>query len=90
MANQNELLGQFEQKLLESEWEQVNVEYPAVATLIQQMVEVGITPAVISGKTVQVVGTTRTGMARRLENAAKYWHNQRKPDGVQVAKYNPS
>lgn len=72
-----ELFESFENGLLEAEWEAVNVEYPLVADLIRQLISAGVTPKVISSRAVQIVGTTRTGMARRLENAAWYWQNQR-------------
>lgn len=76
--NVNELFASFDNGLLEAEWEAVNVEYPLVADLIRQLISAGVAPKVISSRAVQIVGTTRTGMARRLENAALYWFNQTK------------
>lgn len=70
-----ELIEDFDQGLLEAEWEQVSTEYPLVADIIRQLVYSGITPKVISSRTVAIIGTTRAGMAKRLENAARYWQN---------------
>ena len=83
--NVSELFESFDQGLLEAEWEAVNVEYPQVADKIQKLVSLGIAPKEISRRAVQIVGSTRTGMARRLENAAQYWQNQKPVGGVTVA-----
>jgi len=70
------LLESFDQGLLEAEWEAVAVEYPLVADLIRKLVFAGVKPKEISRRTVAIIGTTRTGMAKRLENAAHYWDAQ--------------
>lgn len=69
------LLESFDQGLLEAEWEAVAVEYPLVADLIRQLVGAGVKPKEISRRTVAIIGTTRSGTAKRLENAAHYWAN---------------
>ena len=82
------LLESFDQGLLEAEWEAVAVEYPLVADLIRQLVGAGVKPKEISRRTVAIIGTTRTGMAKRLENAAHYWANllksQQEGQGVAI------
>ncbi len=83
------LLESFDQGLLEAEWEAVSVEYPFVADLIRQLVGQGVKPKEISRRTVAIVGTTRAGMAKRLENAAHYWANllgHQEAQGAEIAR----
>ena len=76
MTSAAALMGEFINDLLESEWNEVVAEHPALADRIQQLVVAGVTPKEISRQVILLLGGTRTGMARRLENAALYWHNQ--------------
>lgn len=89
MANVDTLLDEFDNDLLEEEWNRVSVEYPVIADRIQRLVFAGVTPKDISRQVVRRIGNTRTGMARHLENAAQFWYNQRltssKTSGVSVA-----
>lgn len=72
----SELFDQFDSGLLAAEWEEVSTEYPHVAGLIQQLVFAGVSPHEVSSRTVRIIGTSRAGMAKRLENAARYWQGQ--------------
>lgn len=83
--NVEALFTDFDNDLLEQEWNEVATDYPTIADHIQRLVSAGVKPSDISKRVIRLIGNTRTGMARRLENAAQYWHNQRHSNGVTVA-----
>ena len=83
--NVEALFTDFDNDLLEQEWNEVSTEYPTIADHIQRLVSAGVKPNEISRRVVRLIGNTRTGIAKRLESAARHCENQRHSNGVAVA-----
>ena len=71
----DELFSDFDNQILAAEWQAVSDEYPYLADIIRQLVINGVEPRAISRRVIMIIGNTRTGMAKRLENAAMYWYS---------------